>query len=464
MTDRLSRLSAIEVLAAFDDGSLSPVAYAEAVADRIEATKELNAVQSFERAQLLRDAARAAEARRAGRAGHLAGLPYGAKDNLNSTSYPTSGGTRALLNHVPKIAAGAVRRLGTEGAILAAKLGMHELAFGPTSDNAVTGPVRNPHDPALIAGGSSGGSGAAVAAGIFPVALGTDTGGSCRIPASLCGTVGFRPTTGRYPGDGAVPISRTRDTVGTFARNVDDIAMFDRVLTGDETPLAQVDLRDVTIGIPQDRYFEDLDPHVETHVGAQIGRLRGAGARLVEVSFPGIWEPNEAFSFPVVLYEVTRGLRAYLAEHAPTVTFEELEAAIGSPDVAGAFASQRGPGAIDDGQYRRAIDEHHRRCVEIYAGTFARHGLDAIVFPTTPIPARPVGQNETVELNGRQVPTFPTYIRNTDLTSNVGVPGISLPCPVGEGLPVGLELDGIRDLDRRLLAIAHAVEAVMNHA
>ncbi|MEC9310952.1 MAG: amidase family protein, partial [Pseudomonadota bacterium] len=181
----------------------------------------------------------------------------------------------------------------------------------------------------------------------------------------------------------------------------------------------------------------------------------------VDVDFDGIWPHNEAFSFPVVFYEVMRDLPAYLAEHAPEVSFETLIKGIGSPDVAGAIGSQLGDEAMPEAAYRAAMDVHRPAMRQIYGKVFEDNGLDAIVFPTTPLPARPIGEDETVNLNGDQCPTFPTYIRNTDLGSNIGAPGISLPCPVSSGLPVGIEFDGLPGKDRALLALARAAEKSM---
>ena len=234
----LERLDAVATVSAIRDGSVSAAEYAEALADRAAKHAGLNTLQSFDAEHVVRAATEAFE-------GHpgaaLAGLPIVAKDNINTTTYPTSGGTRALLDHTPATDAGVVQRINQTGGFIGAKAGMHELAFGITSNNAVTGAVRNPADPSMIPGGSSGGTAAAIAAGIFPAGLGTDTGGSCRIPAALCGVIGFRPTTGRYDGDGVVPISHTRDTVGPLARSVRDIALFDSVLSGDNTELVDVD-------------------------------------------------------------------------------------------------------------------------------------------------------------------------------------------------------------------------------
>ncbi|MEP1766554.1 MAG: indoleacetamide hydrolase [Sulfitobacter sp.] len=454
----LSKMDGVATIAAFKSGAVSPTTYAEGLIERAAQSSDLNALQSFAAIALGPDSI---EARDAAPEGPLSGLPILAKDNINTNTYPTSGGTNALLRHTPDTNAGVVERIKEAGGFIAAKATMHELAFGITSNNAVTGPVRNPVDTKMIAGGSSGGTAAAVAAGIFPIGLGTDTGGSCRIPAALCGVSGFRPTTGRYDGDGVLPISHTRDTVGTIARSVRDIDLMDRVLSGEAGQADAVDLSQVTLGVPKDRFFDGLEPAVADAIDAQLSVLGKAGAKLVDVNLKPIWEHNDAFGFPVVLYEVMRDLPDYLAKHAPHISFETLVAAIGSPDVVGAFASQMGPDAMPQAAYEAAMNEHRPAMRKIYAQTFADHGLDAIVFPTTPLTARPIGHDETVELNGTQVPTFPTYIRNTDLGSNIGAPGISLPCPVTSGLPVGIEFDALPGQDRALLALAMAVEKAM---
>lgn len=453
-----ARMDAVAVVTAIRDGTVRATDYAEALIERAARHAGLNALQSLDADHVVRAAS---EAFTAHPQGVLAGLPVVAKDNINTTTYPTSGGTTALLDHIPRKNAGVVTRIQRAGGFIAAKAGMHELAFGITSNNAVTGAVRNPADPSLIPGGSSGGTAAAIAAGIFPAGLGTDTGGSCRIPAALCGIVGFRPSTGRYDNDGVIPISHSRDTVGPLARSVRDIALFDGVLSGGETDLPERSLTSVTLGVPRQMFFDGLDPAVAAAVEAQLTVLSAAGARLVEVSLAPIWPHNEAFSFPVVFYEVMRDLPAYLTEHAPGVTFEALVAGIGSPDVAGAIGSQLGDGAMSEAAYRAAMDIHRPAMRRIYGQVFEENGLDAIVFPTTPLPARPIGEDETVTLLGAPVPTFPTYIRNTDLGSNIGAPGISLPCPMSSGLPVGIEFDALPGQDRSLLALARAAENAM---
>jgi len=237
-------LTLVQARAALRDGTLSCVAYAQALLTRCAAGSEFNAWVTQDAVALLRDAA-ALDASGAARdpALPLAGIPIALKDNIDTLALPTSGGTRALLGRTPRRDAPVATLLFEAGALLAGKANMHELAFGISSNNTVTGAVRNPWNPALIPGGSSGGSAAAVAARMVPAAIGTDTGASVRLPAALCGVVGFRPTVGRYPGAGIVPISHTRDTPGAIARSVADVALIDGLLAGDSRPLPVVNLR-----------------------------------------------------------------------------------------------------------------------------------------------------------------------------------------------------------------------------
>ena len=305
---------------------------------------QLNAIQS----QINKDEALRAAAQAQGK---LAGIPFVAKDNINTTALPTSGGTLALQANTPASNAPALDRLLAEGGVLVGKAAMHELAFGITSNNAAMGAVKNPHDLKRIPGGSSGGTAAAIAAGIVPFGLGTDTGGSCRIPAALCGVVGFRPSTGRYSAEGLIPISHTRDTIGPLANSVIDIALLDSILAGSNNTVQKLQPTSIKLGVDSSVLSQNLEPEVETCFNATLERLRQAGVSVVSVDLSAIWQHNSAFSFPVVLYEVMRDLPAYLAQHAPAVSFEQLIAGIKSPDVLGIINSQLGDQAMPQVAY-----------------------------------------------------------------------------------------------------------------
>ena len=454
-------MGAVELLSLMENGKISAVEYAAELSVKVSESGGLNAIQSFDKDSLMKKAMDADQKRQHGTGGILCGLPFIAKDNLNSTDFPTTAGTNSLMGLTTSSNAGAIDDLLKEDAILGAKASMHELAFGITSNNAVTGPVRNPVNMDKIPGGSSGGTAAAVGRGIFPIGLGTDTGGSCRIPAALCGVVGFRPSTGRYSSEGVVPITHTRDTVGTIARNVSDISLFDSVLSGNTFKKIEPFLDGITLGIPKEVFFDNLESEVEKVIQTQLSILEKSGILLKEISMAEIWSHNEAFGFPVALYEVMKDLPAYLEKYVANVNFSKLVSGIGSPDVAGVFASQMGADAIPEAVYNEAINTHRPAMKNIYNKVFSDNGLNGIVFPTTPLTARDIGEDETVDLNGTKVPTFPTYIRNTDLGSNIGAPGISLPCSGETSLPIGIEIDGLPDQDQKLLSLANAIEMML---
>ena len=458
----LNELSVAELCAGLAAKNFSAVDLADELIRHIEEHRGLGSVAAFDPDNYRRQAEASDARRKDGSSASLDGIPLILKDNIDTQDLPTTGGTRALIGKIPSKDAPAVAALRGEGAIIAAKAVMHELAFGITSNNHVTGPARNPYDRLKIPGGSSGGTATAVSSRQFPAGLGTDTGGSVRIPSALCGIFGFRPTVGRYPGEGVIPISKTRDTIGPMARTMRDIALLDAVMAGKSAPDdMSVDLKSTKIGVPRTRFWENLENEVEEHGKGLIQTLEGEGVTIVEADFPDIWELNDSTGFPVALFEVMRGLPVYLERAGYGVSLEELIDGIGSPDVKGIISSQQGDEAMPEAAYTAAMEQHRPKMQKIYADYFAEHGLDAILFPTTPLTARPIGEDETVELNGNQEPTFPIFIRNTDLGSNVGAPGISLPVGLGNGLPVGMEIEGLPGKDERLLALASTIENIL---
>lgn len=456
------QMSATDTVAAVGSGRTTARALVERA---IEAAGEHSGLNAFitldaEGARAAADAVDAAIAR-GEPVGPLAGLPIVAKDNINAAGLPTTAGTPALAGFVPEATAPVLARLTGAGAVLVGKTNMHELAFGITSDNAAFGAVGNAVAPGRFAGGSSGGTAAAVAAGIVPAGLGTDTGGSVRIPAALNGLAGLRPSMGRYPQDGIVPISTTRDTAGPIARTVADLALIDAAITG-ENGLAAADLSSVRLGIAAP-LTNNLSAGTAAAFERALERLRNAGATLVEVDLSEIVALNAEASFPIALYEVRRDLAAFLAAHAPAIALEDVVAAVASPDVKAIFdGAVMGEGAPPEALYRAAMDEVRPAMQAAYEALFAAHALDAIIFPATPLPAQPIeGSDATVMLNGEAVPTFQTFIRNTDPGSVLGVPGLTVPMGAAEGLPVGLELDARAGDDRALLALGLAIEPLL---
>jgi mandelamide amidase len=264
---------------------------------------------------------------------------------------------------------------------------------------------------------------------------------------------------GRYPAAGLVPVSHTRDTAGPMARGIGDLIVLDRIMAGDSAPRQPVALDGLRLGVPRDYFFADLDAGVAGVIEASLSALSRAGVRLVEADVPDLAPMVEAIGFPVVLFEVMRDLPDYLRRSGCGIDLDALIEGVGSPDVRAIFDSQRGAEAMPEAAYRAAMDEHRPALRRAYADYFREHDLEAAVFATTRLPARPIGDDETVELNGARIPTFAAFIANTDPGSNAGLPGVSLPAGLApDGLPVGLAIDGPEGGDRRLLAIAEAIE------
>ena len=453
-----------ETIAAIRAGKTSAAEVAAESIRRLRERANLNTVVDCDE-ELWLEKARQADKESAPPAAPLAAPLAGAgvfvKANICTRDLTTSAATPALREFRAKADAPAVRRMVAAGGIVAAKANMHELAFGITSNNAATGAVRNPANPEMIPGGSSGGGAAAVAAGIVPASLGTDTGGSTRIPPALCGCAGFRPTVGRYDGGGVVPLSKTRDTIGPMAASVADLALLDAVLAGENpAPLAAADLKGLRLGVPREYFWEGLDAELEAIADRALQALEKAGAVLVDADIAGVGGLNAAVSFPVVLFETARDLPVFLAENECGISMAELIAGVKSPDVKGVLESLTGEGAIPEAAYREALETHRPKLQAACRACFRENDIAALVYPTTPLPARPIGDDETVELRGERAPTFPTYIRNTDPGSNAGLPGVSVPAGnTSGGLPVGMLLEGPENSDRRVLEIAAAFEA-----
>jgi Asp-tRNA(Asn)/Glu-tRNA(Gln) amidotransferase A subunit family amidase len=467
MTSPLNDLGATEAVAAMRRRDVSAEDYAAALLDRCEQGKDLNAFITLEPERVL-EAARAADRllESGAEPGPLHGLPIPIKDSVNTTAYPTTGGTRALQKFYPAEDAQLVRRLTDAGAIVMGKTNLHELSFGYTSNNLAFGAVRNPYDKSRIPGGSSGGTAVAVATRMAPLGVAEDTQGSIRVPAAMCGIFGFRPTHGRYPNQGVVPITPLFDQVGPHARNVADLALFDRAVTGEVVSDAPAALAGLRLGVAREFYFDRLDTEVERITTAALDDLRSAGVELVETDVPGLARLIELTTAQIEHYHVMPMLTRYLAEHGAGVTFNEvIEQA--SSDIRSAFSKYALPGGeavISESEFVAARDVHLPALREVFRNYFASNNLDAMVFPVAQIAAPPIGHDNETELNGRTVRFQPLISRNISPGSTAGLPGLVVPANLNsDGLPVCLEFDGPAGSDTRLLAIGRAAESVLGH-
>ncbi|HEV2801719.1 MAG TPA: indoleacetamide hydrolase [Pyrinomonadaceae bacterium] len=464
----LAELTASEALDLIERGELTSEEYVAALLERADSLSGLNVFISRDAAAALA-AAREADRRRALGlpCGRLCGLPLIVKDNINSAALPTTGGTPALVSNRPTTNAVVLQRLLDEGAILLGKSNMHELAFGATSNNAFFGAVRNPYDVSRIPGGSSGGTAAAVAARIVPAGLGTDTAGSVRVPAALTGTVGFRPSAGRYSTDGLILISQTQDRAGTHARTVRDLVLLDRVLSEVGSRVRPLPLRRMRLGVDRANFVANVDPELIALFDKALDELRGRGVEVVEVSVmprADFLATINALRFSIGFYEAPANLANYLQGTTQPLALAQLAAQVASPDVRQIFFAFLVPGAplaVTPQAYQAGLAAR-ARLRSAYQSVMTENELDALVFPTTPLAASPIGQEIVRDPAGNFVPATLAYTQNVVPASYAGLAGLSLPLGLtSAGLPVGLELDGLEGSDEKVLGVGLSIEKVL---
>jgi mandelamide amidase len=466
-------LSASEALAQMQQGHMSTESYISALLDRAQSQHSLNALITLNDTGALDLARRIDAARGANKPlGPLAGLALVINDNINTAGVPTSSGTPGLRDFTPTVSAPVLQTLLAKGAILIGKANMHELGLGVTSSNAAFGAVQNPYEVTRIPGGASGGTAAALAARMAPVGLGTDSSGSLRVPAALCGVVGLRPSVGnggkerRYSTVGVAPVSHTRDTVGTMARSVADIVLIDSALSGDETAVQAMPATQIRLGVPRDYFWSGVDREVAKLCQNALDKLKSHGVTLVEADLPDIAALTRGTSASLTMFELYMDFPGYLWETGAPHSFWEVLAQVKSPDVQALLKSGKN---VTRDQYVKALTVGRPNLVRAYADYFRAENVQAVVFPTVPVTAPLIDPSYSgaLSIDGTPQPggsqaAFNALIRNVDPGSCAGLPGLSLPAGLSStGMPVGLSIDGPAGSDRMLLALGLTIESIL---
>ncbi len=391
----------------------------------------------------------------------LHGLPIVVKDNIDVAGMPSTAGSPLLAGNIPAKSASVIQKLLNAGVIVLAKSNLHELCFGITSNNSEFGAVRNPYASERIAGGSSGGTAAAIAARLAPAGIGSDTGGSLRIPAALCGIVGFRPTIGRWPTDGVATLSFTRDTLGPMARQVTDCALLDAVVCDEPVLLPNLPLQGVRLGIPKKLFWEMLDPEIEAASHHVLSLLEKAGVVLVDCEFDFDEVECTQAGMVVAMYESLSCIEEYMVSHGLQFDAAKVASKISSPDVREIFEFLISCDAPKSQDYQNAMTVIRPSLQKSYASCFEKYNVQALIFPTTPLAAAYIGEDKVL-LAGEETPIFPAFTRNVASGSFAGIPGISLPIGCNSlGLPMGIALDGLVGSDRHLLALAQSIQSLL---
>ena len=386
--------------------------------------------------------------------GPLQGIPIALKDVFNTKGIRTTCGSLLFEHNIPAYDSAVTERLAEAGSVLTGKTGLHELAYGITSDNPHFGTIRNPHDPTRIPGGSSGGSAAAVASGMVPAAMGSDTGGSIRIPAAFCGLVGLKPTSGRVSRFGVKPLDFSLDHIGPLTCTVRDAAIMLQAIAGhderDDTssrqpvdaylPPQQPSIAGLRIGRPENFYFDRLEPAVRDAIDKAFRQAEALGAHIVPVTVPDIAAMN-VVARVILMSEASALLEPYL---------ERRE--LFGPDVLALFDQGRALPAtyyINAQRLRRQMQREYAKVWQT---------VDVLFTPTSPIVAPAIGA-ATVVIDGTEEDTRMAATRFFRSFNLLGWPALSLPCSSQpRTLPIGLQIIGAPFQEARILHVAAALE------
>lgn len=458
----ITELSIAALSQAFREKSLSPVAAAEAYLDRISGHNDkVNAFVTVRADEALAEAKQAEEEIAGGSwRGPLHGIPIGHKDLYQTAGIRSTAGSRVLKNHVPDEDATAVARLKSAGVVMLGKLNTHEFAYGPTNDSSMFGPCRNPWDTSRFSGGSSGGSGAAVALRLCAGATGSDTGGSIRMPAACCGITGLKPTYGRASRAGIYPLCWTMDHAGPLTRSAEDAALMFQPMAGPDGRDAAVaerpvpdfaaalegDIKGLKIGVPTHYFFDRALPEIETAARSALAVLEGLGAELHEVDIAHI---DYAAAAAMVMY-LSEGT-AYHDDHISTI---------------GDLYTDQVRLFLELGNYVLAKDYLHAQRYRTLLGHAMADVLaevDVLAMPSLPLTAQPIGQ-ETIDIHGETESVFGAILRNTEPFDLTGLPALVVPSGVAsDGMPMSLQIAGRPFDEAGILKVGHAFQQASDY-
>jgi aspartyl-tRNA(Asn)/glutamyl-tRNA(Gln) amidotransferase subunit A len=386
--------------------------------------------------------------------GPLHGVPIGLKDLFDMRGVRTSAGSPVYENYIPAQDSAVVQKLEGAGAVIVGKLNLHELAYGITSDNPHYGAVHNPWGLDRIPGGSSGGSGAAVAADLVFAAMGSDTGGSIRVPAAFCGVVGLKPTYGRVSRFGTIPLAFSLDHMGPLTRDVRDAGIVLNVIAGfdardassarrpvpDHVPAEECSIRGLAIGLPETFFFERLDAEVDSAVRGALARAASLGAEITPVHLPDLAVGNTVGQI-ILLAEAAAWMEPHLEhrERFGADVFELLQQGRLLPAT----------DYINAQRLRRKINEQFRSLWK---------SVDCLMIPSTPMTAPQIGET-TVRLAGTEENVRAAATRFMRPFNVLGLPAVSIPCGLSAaGLPIGLQIVGPHFHESLILRVAAALE------
>ncbi len=453
----LHYMSAWELSGLIRDRQISPVEVVEACLERIEATEPtLNSFITVLPEQARASAERAEqEINRGNYRGPLHGIPVGLKDLFETAGIRTTSGTRIYDNYVPTEDCTVAAKFSQAGAVLIGKLNMHPLAFGPTGENGDYGHMHNPWNPERITGGSSGGSGSSAAAGQCAITMGSDTGGSVRIPAALCGIVGLKPTYGRVSRAGLTPLSWCLDHPGPMVRTVEDAALTMNAIAGpdprdpatadvpvpDYTEALTEDIRGLRIGVVKEYFETEIDAGVADLVQRAISELGELGAEIVEVSLP-LYEYAQPISNAILSAEATAAHRDILLSDG-----DNLYPQVRDRLEEGLF--------ITAAEYLRAQQARQVFCAQVAE---LLKDVDLLAGPVEPVTAPEILERR-IDVGGESLPAVPLLTKYTRVYNITGSPAISVPCGfAGDGLPVALHLAGRNFDETTVLRAAYAYQ------